>query len=88
MTFNYRLVRERVNARLAILGRVDEEVIHALYAKAIAEELAKVKVSAEGLKLQAQDVQARHPDKGWVMIDKAEWAKIGESFDAFIRGLA
>lgn len=87
--FNYRKVRENVNARLAIIGRVDEETIHNLYTTSIKEELERARASAICVKLALSApsvLKAQSPPNvaaKWVMVDGETWGEIQKAFEAF-----
>lgn len=78
--FSFQRIRNQVSARLAIIGRVDEAMMHDLYSKAISEELAEARKSADKLTRVAEDtVRAQHPERKWVMVDVTEWSKVRDA---------
>lgn len=89
MTFDYRRVRNEVSHRLTIIGRVDEEVIHTLYQKAISDELSHArKLAYEARRNVLSIIQVSHPEKGWVMVSREKWATVVEKVNGFVQGLA
>ena len=80
--FNIRTVRESVVAKLAVIGRVDEAVIHDLYARAIFEELKGAHRSTRNLeRAMIMCVKIRHSESKWVMVDKSEWDAVHNAVD-------
>ena len=80
--FNIRNVREAVAAKLAIIGRVDEAIIHDLYARAIFDELKSAHQTTRNVKGAALAcVKGRSSSSKWVMVDRAEWDALGKAID-------
>lgn len=80
--FNARNVREAVIAKLSVIGRIDEAIIHDLYARAIFEELKAAHASTRKVEAAAiACVKVRHGESKWVMVDRTEWDLLGKSIN-------
>lgn len=83
--FNTRNVREAVAAKLAIIGRVDEAIIHDLYARAIFDELKAAHQVTQNIKGAALAcVKARsgvNTKSKWVLVDSVEWEALGKAIE-------
>ena len=75
--FNIRNVREAVAAKVAVIGNVDENVIHDLYARAMRTELESASRATRDVEAAALAcVKCQQPGK-WAMVDRAEWEALG-----------
>src|SRR5882724_1626051 len=90
--FDMNAVRETVQARLKIIGRVDEAMMHELYAKAVYAELEKDcqqrnAAVKERYKRARDAVRVEHKDGKWVMVDREYWQAVNAVADAVVNGV-
>ena len=75
-------VRERVTAKLQASRVFTEEAFHAAYHVEMVVELERLRQRAGALRTFL-GARARHPEKGWVMLDSKDAANFQELVAAF-----
>lgn len=84
---NLRIIRETVLAKLAAIRNASEEVIHETYARAISSELMAAKDNAIQLRQLLTEARVRHPQHGWVMLERGEVERFEALLSQFVENL-
>jgi hypothetical protein len=76
-------VMERVINRLKVLRSVREEQIHEAYVREMCEELLPARRAAMKL-ANTLSPMAKHPEKGWVMLQRHDVKKVIDSLEEWL----
>lgn len=88
MKFDIRAVRERVSKKLQVIGRSDEDLIHAQYGTEIYKEFANLELQATAILSQVNDMQQGCiPSKGLLLVNVVRLEELKKSITGFIAGL-
>lgn len=84
---NLGIIRKTVLAKLAAIRNASEEVIHETYARAISFELISAKHKAIQLRQLLAEARVRHPQNGWVMLERGEVERFEALLSQFVENL-